>query len=89
MKYPDNHYFLLMFGMFHMFVMSMLIQFSFCDPMQVKHGDDVVVSISQIMDLLEVGDTQSWAKLFHEFLDYQKHLQQFIKVENELKDNLK
>jgi hypothetical protein len=56
--------------------------------MQAKHGDDVV-SISQIMDLLEVGDTQSLAKLFHGFLDCQKRLQQFNKVENELKDNLR
>ncbi len=35
--------------------------------MQTKHGDEVVAIVSQIMDLLEVGDTQSLANSSHEF----------------------
>ncbi len=57
--------------------------------MQVKHGVDIVVSVSQTMDLLKVSNIQSLANFFHEFLDYQKHLQQFCEAKNEHKDNLK
>jgi hypothetical protein len=49
----------------------------------------VITTISQIMDLLEVGDTQSLANSLHEFLEYQKCLQRFNEVENEHKDLLK
>ncbi len=53
------------------------MHFSLLGQMQVKHGDEVVTIISQTMDLLEVGDTQSLANSLHEFLEYQKHLQWF------------
>ncbi len=75
--------------MFHMFVMYMLIQFSLLGQMQAKHGDEVAASISQIVDLLQVVDKQSLANSLHEFLVYQKCLQQFNEGENEHKDNLK
>jgi hypothetical protein len=35
--------------------------------MQAKHGDEVVATVSQTMDLLEVGDTKSLANSLHEF----------------------
>jgi hypothetical protein len=54
--------------------MCILMHFSLLGQMQVKHGDEVVTIISQTMDLLEVGDTQSLANSFHKFLEYQKHL---------------
>jgi hypothetical protein len=41
------------------------------------------------MDLLEVNDTQSLANSLHEFLEYQKCLQQFNEAKNEHKDLLK
>jgi hypothetical protein len=41
------------------------------------------------MDLLEAGNTQSLANSLHEFLEYQKCLQQFNEVENEHKDLLR
>jgi hypothetical protein len=37
----------------------MLIHFLLLGQMQVKHGDEVVIIVSQIMSLLEVNDTQS------------------------------
>jgi len=57
--------------------------------MQAKHGDEVAASVSQTMDLLEVGDKQSLANSFHEFLKYQKCLQWFNEAKNEHKDNLR
>jgi len=53
------------------------------------HGEEVIASISQTMDLLEVGDTQSWANSLYEFLEYHKHLQQFNEAKNKHKDLLK
>jgi hypothetical protein len=53
--------------------------------MQAKHGDENVVIISQTMDLLEAGDTQSLANSLHEFLEFHKCLQWF----NETKNNHK
>jgi hypothetical protein len=50
--------------------MCMLIHFTLLGKMQAKHGDEVVPIISQTMDLLEVGDTQSLANSLHEFLEY-------------------
>jgi hypothetical protein len=46
-------------------------------------------TITQTMDLLVVGNTQSLAKSLHEFLEYQKCIQQFNEVENKHKDLLK
>jgi hypothetical protein len=57
--------------------------------MQAKHGDEVVVIVSQKMDLLKVGDTQSLANSLHEFLEYHKFLQWFNEKENNHKDLLK
>jgi hypothetical protein len=45
---------------------------------QVKVAKEVGASISQIMDLLDAGETQVLAKSFHEFLNYHKRFQQFI-----------
>jgi hypothetical protein len=36
--------------------------------MQAKYGDEVIITISQRMDLLEAGNTQSLANSLHEFL---------------------
>jgi hypothetical protein len=35
----------------------MLIHFALLGQMQAKHGDEVATKISQIMDILETGDT--------------------------------
>jgi len=43
----------------------MLIHFALSNIMQIKHGDEVIV------DLLEVGKTQSLTNFLHEFLEYQ------------------
>ncbi len=44
---------------------------TFCTiGMQLKHGDEVATTISQTMDFLEVGNTQSLANSLHEFLEY-------------------
>ncbi len=67
----------------------MLIHFALLGRMQAKHGDEVAVIISQTMDLLEVGNTQSLANSLHEILEYQKHLQRFNEAENEHKDLLR
>ncbi len=34
-----------------------VMHFSLLGQMQIKHGDDVTVIVSQTMDLLEAGDT--------------------------------
>jgi len=47
----------------------MLIHFALLGRMQAKHGDEVAITISQIMDLLKVGDTQSLANSLHEILE--------------------
>jgi hypothetical protein len=57
--------------------------------MHAKHGDEVVDIVSQTMDLLEASDTQSLANSLHEFLEYQKCLQQFKEARNEHKDLLR
>jgi hypothetical protein len=57
--------------------------------MQAKRGDEVVVSVSQTMNLLAIGDTYSLANSLHEFLEYQKWLQWFNEVENKHNDNLR
>jgi hypothetical protein len=57
--------------------------------MQGKHGDEVAAIVSQTMDLLKAGSTQSLANFLHEFLEYKKCLQQFNDVENEHKDLLR
>jgi hypothetical protein len=57
--------------------------------MQAKYGDDIIVTISQTMDLLEAGDTRSLANSLHEFLEYQKFLQWFNEAKNEYKDLLR
>ncbi len=67
----------------------MLIHFSLLGQMQIKHGNEVAAKVTQTMDLLEVGNTQSLAKSLHEFLEYKKCLQRFNEVENEHKDLLK
>jgi hypothetical protein len=41
------------------------------------------------MDLLEIGNTQSLANSVHEFLEFQKCLEQFNEVENKHKDLLR
>jgi hypothetical protein len=46
----------------------MFIHFALLGRMQVKHGDEVVATVSQTMDLLEASDTQSLANSLHEFL---------------------
>ncbi len=43
--------------------------------MKAKHGDEVDVTISLIMDLMEARNTQSLANSLHEFLEYEKRLQ--------------
>jgi hypothetical protein len=35
----------------------MLIHFALLGQMQVKHGHEVIVTVSQTMDLLEASDT--------------------------------
>ncbi len=67
----------------------MLIHFSLLGQMPIKHGNEVAATVTQTMDLLEVGNTQSLAKSLHEFLEYQKCIQQFNEVENKHKDLLK
>jgi len=57
--------------------------------MQTKHGDEVVVIVSQTMDLLEANDTQSLANSLHDFLENQNCLKQFDKMDNKHKDLLK
>jgi hypothetical protein len=57
--------------------------------MQAKHGDEVATTVSQPMDLMEAGDTKSLANSLHEFMEYQKCLQQFNEVENKHKDLLR
>jgi hypothetical protein len=42
---------------------------------QAKVVEEVGVTSSQTMDLLEASETQVLAKSFPKFLDYQKHLQ--------------
>jgi hypothetical protein len=54
--------------------------------MQVKHGDEVAVIVSQTMDLLEASNTQSLTNSLNEFLEYQKC---YSEAENEHKDLLK
>jgi len=39
--------------------------------------EEVGDAVFQIMELFEASETQGLAKSFHEFLDYQKHLQWF------------
>jgi hypothetical protein len=41
------------------------------------------------MDLLKASDTQSLANSLHEFLEYEKCLQQFNEAKNKHKDLLK
>jgi len=48
----------------------MLIHLLLLVQMQTKHGYEVVTTVSQIMDLLEVGDKQSFANSLHEFLEH-------------------
>jgi hypothetical protein len=50
----------------------MLIHFSLLSRMQAKHKIEIVVIVSQIMDLLEAGDKQSLVNSLHEFLEYLK-----------------
>jgi hypothetical protein len=54
--------------------------------MQAKYGDEVIITISQTMDLLEAGNTRSLANSLHEFLEYKKCLQWLNEAENEHKD---
>jgi hypothetical protein len=42
--------------------------------MQVKHGDEVAIIVSQTMDLLKANNTQSLANSLNEDLEYQKCL---------------
>jgi hypothetical protein len=57
--------------------------------MYAKYGDEVIVSISQTMDLLEIGDTQSLANSLYEFIEYQECLKQFNDAKYKHKDLLK
>jgi len=50
--------------------------------------EEVGDAIFQIMELFEASETQGLAKSFHEFLDYQKHLQWFTLAKNEHKEHL-
>ncbi len=72
-----------------MFVMCMLIQFSLLGLMHFKQGDEVVILVSQTIDVLKVVDTQSLANSLHEFLKYHKWLKKFNETKNEHKDNLR
>jgi hypothetical protein len=47
----------------------MLIHYFLQGRMQAKHGDGVIVIISQTINLMEVGDTRSLANSLHEFLE--------------------
>jgi len=55
----------------------MLIHFALLGWMQTKHGNEVAITVSQTMDLLEASDTQSLFNSLHEFLEYKKCLQWF------------
>jgi hypothetical protein len=67
----------------------MLIHFSLLGQIQTKHGYEVVIIISQTMDILEASNTQSLANSLHEFMEYHKCLQWFNETENDHKDFLK